>query len=50
MGSAFIHAPLLVFHEAGHVLFALFGHGLMVDGGSLMQLIVPAVLTLRERA
>ena len=24
MGSSFLHGPLLVFHEAGHVLFMLF--------------------------
>jgi hypothetical protein len=44
MMTSFIHGPLLVFHEAGHVLFGLFGRWLMVAGGSLMQLIVPAVL------
>jgi hypothetical protein len=44
MGSSFLHGPLLVFHEAGHVLFMLFGEFLTVAGGTLMQLIVPAVL------
>jgi hypothetical protein len=42
--QSFIHGPLLVFHEAGHVLFMPFGEGLMVAGGTLMQLLVPAVL------
>lgn len=44
MGSSFLHGPLLVFHEAGHVLFMLFGEFLTIAGGTLMQLIVPAVL------
>jgi hypothetical protein len=40
----FIHAPLLVFHEAGHVIFMLFGHYITAAGGTLGQLIMPAVL------
>jgi hypothetical protein len=44
MGSAFLHRPLLVFHEAGHVLFRLFGNWLMVLGGTLGQLIMPGIL------
>jgi len=42
--QSFIHGPLLVFHEAGHVLFMLFGQFVMVAGGTLGQLIMPAVL------
>jgi len=42
--QSFIHGPLLVFHEAGHVLFMLFGQFLTVAGGTLGQLIMPAVL------
>ncbi|MES2951024.1 MAG: zinc ribbon domain-containing protein [Pseudomonadota bacterium] len=44
LGSSFIHRPLLIFHEAGHVVFMLLGHWMMVLGGSLGQLIMPAIL------
>lgn len=44
INSAFLHGPLLVFHEAGHVLFAWGGQTLMLAGGTLMQLLVPAVV------
>jgi hypothetical protein len=44
MGSSFLHGPLLVFHEAGHVVFSLFGHFMTIAGGTLGQLIMPAVL------
>ena len=37
-----LHGSLLIFHEAGHVLFMPFGEFMMVLGGSLFQLIVPA--------
>lgn len=41
-GSPLLHGSLLIFHEAGHVLFAPFGEFTMVLGGSLFQLMVPA--------
>jgi hypothetical protein len=44
MGSSFIHRPLLIFHEAGHVVFRLFGEWVTVLGGTLGQLIMPAIL------
>lgn len=44
VGASFIHLPLLVFHEAGHVLFMLFGQFMTIAGGTLMQLIMPLVL------
>lgn len=44
MGASFIHRPLLIFHEAGHVIFMPFGHWLMVLGGTLGQLIMPAIM------
>ncbi len=44
IGASFIHLPLLIFHEAGHVVFRVFGHWMMVLGGSLGQLIMPAIL------
>lgn len=34
----------LVFHEAGHPLFGLFGEFVGVLGGSLMQVLIPAVV------
>jgi hypothetical protein len=37
-----LHGSLLIFHEAGHVLFVPFGEFMMVLGGSLFQLMVPA--------
>jgi len=33
----------LVFHEAGHVIFMLFGNTLHALGGSLMQLLIPSI-------
>ena len=44
IGETFLHRPLLVFHEAGHVVFIPFGEWLTVLGGSAGQLIVPAIL------
>jgi hypothetical protein len=44
MGTSFLHGPLLVFHEAGHVVFMLFGEFLTIAGGTLGQLIMPAIL------
>ena len=39
-----MHNINLAFHEAGHLLFMVLGNFMMVLGGSLMQLIVPAVV------
>lgn len=44
LGGSFIHGPLLVFHEAGHFVFRLFGEWVMVLGGTLGQLVMPAVM------
>jgi len=41
VGSPFLHLVLLPFHEAGHVVFRLFGHFMMVLGGTLGQLLMP---------
>ena len=43
MGS-FLHRPLLVFHEAGHVIFRAFGEWFGIMGGTLGQLLMPAVM------
>jgi hypothetical protein len=46
LGETFLHLVNLPFHEAGHILFSPFGRFLQVAGGTLMQLIVPAVVAL----
>ncbi len=43
-GESYLHLVNLPFHEAGHILFTPFGRFLQILGGSLMQLIVPAVV------
>ena len=35
----------LVFHEAGHVVFGLFGDFIGILGGSLMQVLIPVIVT-----
>ncbi len=42
--ASFIHWPLLIFHEAGHVIFRLFGQWMTVLGGSLFQVLLPLIL------
>ena len=42
--NSFIHGPLLIFHEAGHVIFRAFGEWVGVLGGTLGQLLMPALL------
>jgi hypothetical protein len=44
IAGAFLHRPLLVFHEAGHVVFRLLGEWMGVLGGSLSQLLMPLIL------
>lgn len=44
LGESFLHRPLLVFHEAGHVVFIPLGEFMTIAGGTLGQLIMPAVL------
>jgi hypothetical protein len=41
-----LHLPNLVFHEAGHVLFAPFGRFMQVLGGSLLQCALPLALAI----
>jgi hypothetical protein len=43
VNGSFIHLPNLVFHEAGHILFAPFGRFMTVLGGSLTQVLIPLV-------
>ena len=44
IAQSFIHGPLLVFHEAGHVLFMPLGRWMTVAGGTLMQCLMPVVM------
>ena len=41
--DSFLHLPDLIFHEAGHVLFAPFGQFMTVLGGSLLQVLIPII-------
>lgn len=43
-GSSFLHLVNLVFHEAGHILFAIFPRFLTVLGGSATQVLIPIVV------
>ncbi|MBA2379410.1 MAG: hypothetical protein H0V76_07530 [Blastocatellia bacterium] len=43
MQGSFLDLVDLPIHEAGHLLFSPFGQFIMVAGGTLFQLIVPAV-------
>ena len=43
IGDSFLHLVNLPFHEAGHLVFAPLGRFMSVLGGSLMQLLIPAV-------
>src|SRR5205823_13904912 len=40
---AFLHGVNLVFHEAGHLIFGFLGQFVAVLGGSLNQVLVPAI-------
>lgn len=46
LNASFMHIINLVFHEAGHVIFRLFGSFMAILGGSLLQLIVPFIVML----
>lgn len=41
--DSFLHLPDLVFHEAGHMIFAPFGRFITVLGGSLLQCLIPVI-------
>jgi len=45
-GQSFMHLINLPFHEAGHLIFRIFGQFIMTMGGSLMQLLVPLICLL----
>jgi hypothetical protein len=42
-GAYVLHNVHLVFHEAGHVIFAFFGDFMHVLGGSLLQVLMPLI-------
>lgn len=44
-GYSFLHNVDLAFHEAGHIIFMPFGRFITILGGSLMQVLVPLILT-----
>ena len=44
-GESFLHNINLPFHEAGHLVFSPFGRFLTVLGGTLGQLLIPAICT-----
>jgi len=44
IGASFMHRVNLVFHEAGHVIFRLFGQFMTVLGGSLFQILMPLIV------
>jgi hypothetical protein len=41
----FVHGIDLVFHEAGHLIFGIFGRFIGALGGSLNQVLIPAICT-----
>jgi hypothetical protein len=41
--NSFLHLPDLVFHEAGHIVFAPFGRFMTMLGGSLLQCLIPVI-------
>ncbi|WP_295413395.1 zinc ribbon domain-containing protein [uncultured Thiodictyon sp.] len=43
VGGSFLHLVNLPFHEFGHILFRPFGHWIMSLGGTLGQLLMPAI-------
>lgn len=53
VGQSFLHLVNLPFHEAGHIIFSFLGRFIQVLGGTLGQLLMPAiccaVLLLRTR-
>src|SRR3989338_7168492 len=40
---AVVDGATLIFHEAGHILFSPFGDFMQYLGGSLMQILIPAI-------
>lgn len=49
MNASFLHGPLLVFHEAGHVIFRLLGEFMMVAGGTLLPAVLAGAMLVKNR-
>lgn len=52
IGSSFMHLINLPFHEAGHLIFSIFGDFMRVLGGTVAQILIPlvcAIAFLRRR-
>ena len=45
--DSFLHLPDLIFHEAGHFIFAIFGRFMSVLGGSLLQFLIPLIAAIQ---
>lgn len=43
LNNSFMHMINLIFHEAGHVIFRMFGNFMSILGGSLLKLLVPVI-------
>lgn len=41
----FIHGANLIFHEAGHIIFMMFGPFMHIFGGSFNQILIPAIIS-----
>jgi hypothetical protein len=41
--DSWLHLPDLIFHEAGHFIFAMLGRFMSVLGGSLLQFLIPVI-------
>jgi hypothetical protein len=44
IGDSLMHLPILIIHEAGHVVFWLFGEFMRNLGGALFQITLPLIL------
>lgn len=45
--DSWLHLPDLIFHEAGHFIFAMFGQFMTVLGGSLLQFLIPVIAAIQ---
>ena len=45
--DSWLHLPDLIFHEAGHFIFAMFGRFMTVLGGSLLQFLIPVIAAIQ---
>ena len=45
--DSWLHLPDLIFHEAGHFIFAMFGQFMAMLGGSLLQFLIPVIAAIQ---